>query len=149
MAFLDVAFGVTQLDNSSNTLVDITDQVKSLRLTVEGNSQEFFTLGEWFAFVSDSKKRWSAELVIYASDASGETEAYGLIKSWYIGNDQPGNRTLQVDTPDSTTGSFRYSGEVKCTSVSPLVEIDAAGGKPQEVTVRLMGNGALTQSVIA
>lgn len=148
MAFLDIAFGVIKIDKTAGTLVDITGQVKTARGSVEGSNQEFYTLGDFYAHVSDSKKKWSVDITFYASTGANETEALDLFSTWYIGNDRPGNRTLQIDTPDSTTGSFRYSGEVKCTSMSPLFDIDASGGRPQEITVRLMGDGALTKSTI-
>ena len=147
MAFLDSAFGVVKIDNAAGVLVDISEQVKSAKGSIEGNNQEFYTLGDLFAHVSDSKKRWNVDLVIYISDGDNETEAYDLFTEWQVSVDQSGNRTLQVDTPDSDPGSFRFSGEVKCSNL-PLFDIDSSGGRPQELSIRLMGDGTLTKSTI-
>ena len=148
MSFIDGAAGVVKLDNVSGVLTDYSASIMSATLNINGNAQPFYTLGSKYANAPDSKKSWSVDLVFYAE--TGSTGAYGMITDWLMNNDIPGAKTLLIGTPDATTtGSQTFTGEVKCDSISPAASIDASGGRPQQLTARLMGDGALTKATVA
>lgn len=149
MAVIEQAFAVVKIDKAAGTLVDISAQVQTCKLGVDANGQNYYTLGENYALAADGKKKWTVNMTCIVTDGGSETEAFDIFNTWFLSTNQPGARTIQLDTPDSSVGSFRFSGEVKCTAVSDIVNVDAAGGNVQVFTVTLMGDGTLTKSTIA
>lgn len=148
MTFIDGSAGVVKLDNASGTLTDYSSAIESANMGFTGNAQPFYTLGSHFAQTPDSKKAWTVDLTMFAE--IGATGIYGMITAWVINNAIPGAKTISIGVPDlTTTGSITYTGEVKCNSIPQMIQVNAAGGQPQRATVQLMGDGTLTQAVVA
>lgn len=145
--FIPRSEGVIQIDSSGGSLSDISDFVRSARINARGNGSNFAVLGEQWQKAVIGKSTWGVDLVIYMTD--GASDAYKLLADWFTGAGRLDARTYQHDTPDSTNGSFRFTGEVMLDSLDPLTDVDASSNEPQQATARLLGDGALQISVIA
>lgn len=139
--------GKISIDNAGGTLVAISDQAQSFSIDgVEFNASSFFTAGSEWANAVAGKRSWRATIRFYRTAAVGE--AWKVLQDWGLGTTRPVARTLQIDTPDSTTGNDRFTGEVMITGLTPLAEMDAGSNEPQVVTLNLMGHGELVRTTI-
>jgi hypothetical protein len=135
---------VIQLDDSGGTLRNISGSTNRVVLDFD---QE---LGDYRAYGSDWPKRLDAgqdaTITLTVLYTTASNEGYDVLKQWFHAA-QPGARTLQVDVPDSTVGSDRYSGEVRINA--KRFTIDAGQGGPVMVTARLRPDGAFSWATIA
>jgi hypothetical protein len=148
MAFITKSQGVVKVDNAAGTQVDISAQIRSARLGLTRNSGNFPVLGNNFQYAVHGKAAWKLDITGYMTDGTGETEAWGLFSTWVTAS-SPTERTITLDTPTSSTGSRRFTGETVIGGMDPLSELDASSNEPQTFTANLLGSGTLTPSVIA
>ena len=147
MAFITKSQGIVKLDNAAGTQVDISAYIKSARLGFTRNSGNFPVLGSQFQSAVHGKATWKVDITGYMTNDSGETAGWGLLSTWVTAAD-PTARTIAIDTPDSLTGSRRFTGETVIASMDPLAELDASSNEPQTYTANLLGDGLLTPSVL-
>lgn len=148
MVFIPKSQGVIKVDNVAGTAVDVSAQIKTARIGLTRNSSNFAVLGVTFQKAVHGKPTWKLDITGFMTDGAGETEAWGLFSTWAVA-DVPTMRTITLDTPTSTTGSRRFTGETAISSMDPLADVDASSNEPQTFTANLLGDGNLTASVIA
>jgi hypothetical protein len=145
MPVLSKGFGVVYLDNAGGTLTDVSGQGATCALSAENAVGSYFVLNSRYQKTLDGGVSWSADLEIIAETG---TNGYSLIRDWFL-SATGGARTFRFDQPDSTTGSQRYEGEVRLASVNGLLSAQAGAGEPVRLSVRLVGDGPLTASIVA
>lgn len=147
MAVVARGQAVVQLDNSSGTLTALTSGTVGATIEVTQNTGKYFTLDSDWQKALDGGKTWRVTLR-FVADTSG-TSAYSYLRDWMLpASGRSGARTIQIDFPDSTNGSQRYSGEVVIDSLTDLGSAEAGSGDPVMVTAQLTGSGVLTDSII-
>jgi hypothetical protein len=147
MAVIARGQAVVQLDNSSGTLTALTNGTVGASIEVTQNVGNYFTLDSGWQKSLDGGKSWSVTLRFVADTSS--TSAYAYLRDWMLPTSGlSGERTIQIDFPDSAPGSQRYSGEGRIVSLTDLGSAEGGSGDPVMVTAQLRGSGALTDSTI-
>jgi hypothetical protein len=126
-------------------LTDISGEAASATLAFGVESGTYNTFGNSWSGVSVGPRSVQIDLTIVFTTTADE--GYDLITDWYHGTAWNAARSIQIDAPDSTAGSFRYSGEVKLTG-APNVQLDAASGDAVVMTCQLSGHGTMTKADI-
>lgn len=139
---------VIQLDvTSAGTLVDISGTTTKVSIEPDRESKETFTFGSESALttVGKTSTKISVEIVYSSTTAEG---GY-ILEAWFYGTQavSKGSRTIQIDIPDSSTGSRRYSGEVKL-SKPPALEMDSSKAEPLIMKAEFMNDGAISWTII-
>lgn len=137
---------VINLDGPT-TLVDISGTATKFTIEPDRESKETFVFGDEFAIVTVGKSTVKISLEIVYSSATAEGSY--ILEAWYYGTSATsrGSRTIQIDSPNSSSGSRRFSGEVKL-SKPPTVELDASKAEPLIVKAELMNDGAWSWTII-
>lgn len=137
---------VVKLDNSVGSLTDISDYCSTVSIKGTASIGKFYVFGEVGAQSAEGKRDMTADLGVRpAEDAAGASRS---LNTWFMSVTTMGRRTFEVDTPDSTSGSCRFSGEVYLSAWEP-VNADASGdGTPSTQTATLQFDGLPTYSVL-
>lgn len=132
---------VIKLDNNVNVLTDISGSTNKVSIEPKMEGGKFEVFGNRWKKSLDGSKEWGGSITIVFSTTAAE--ALDLIEDWFYATN-PANRTLQVDVPDSGTGSRRYSGEIRVREFKYPFDRPEAG--PVTVEVTFDGDDALTQT---
>lgn len=137
---------VVKLD-APTTLADISGSTTKVSITPERDSKETFVFGDENSIVTVGRSK--VTIAVESVYSSTTTEASYVIEAWYYGGSTTSraSRTVQIDIPDSTTGSRRFSGEVKL-SKPPEMEHDASKPEPLILKYELMNDGAWSWTII-
>lgn len=141
---------VIKLDNSGGTPTDISDGVSTATLDVTYQNGQFYTFGLTGAQVTEGQRTFSGTLGIRSSETNDTSQAYYIASTWLVpgAGVKAGARTLIVDYPDSTAGSYRLSGESRATSFA-LINSDAGGdGTPATHNLAFNIDGDMTLTII-
>jgi hypothetical protein len=137
---------VVSLD-APTTLTDISGSTTKVTIEPSRDSKTTNTFGgdDGIVTVGKSSTKISLEIVY----SSTTTEAGYVLEGWYYGGSTTSraSRTIQIDIPNSSSGSRRYSGEVKL-SKPPVIELDASKPDPLIVKAELMNDGAWSWTII-
>jgi hypothetical protein len=144
--FIPNVNAVIKLDNSGGVLTDVSDYVSTVTVDLTASIGKFFVFGEPGAQSAEGKRDVTAALGVRpAEDSVGAS--YSL-NSWAMAAGSMGRRTVEIDVPDSTSASFRISGEFYL-SAWQIFNQDAAGdGTPATQTASLQADGLPTYSVL-
>ena len=124
-------------------MTDISGSSNQASLDLSRTTGETFTFEGDFSIKKSCKK--SVSLSLQAVYTQSDTEASNILSDWYFNGS--GARTVQIDVPNGSSGSDRYSGEFELESLSiPLVADDAA---PILMSASLTNSGAVTRAAIA
>lgn len=139
---------VIQLDvTSAGTLVDISGTTTKVSIEPDREAKETFTFGDENALTTVGKV--STKIAVEIVYSSTTAEGSYILERWFY--DTPaiskGARTIQIDIPDSSTGSRRFSGEVKL-SKPPAVELDSSKAEPLILKAEFMNSGAISWTII-
>lgn len=143
---------ITQVDNASNSLTSI--QSGLLEVTLPEVTQQ---IGKHTTFGNDWTQTTkggmdSSDCTLKIRDEQATSTAYDLlIVGWGASATRSvrvTDRTVQVDRPDSSTGSLRTSFEAGFKSYKTET-IKAGSGDAQMTTINLTPNGAITTARIA
>lgn len=140
---------VVNLDNASATYTDISGTVTKISIEPSRDSKETYVVGDDDAIVTVGKSTHKFTLESIFSSATAEEKA--LLMAWfYSATDsvKRGSRSLRVDIPDSSSGSDRWSCEVKLAK-PPQIEIDASKPEPLILKYELASDGPVSWTVIA
>jgi len=133
---------VLQIDDNLGSLTDISGSSNQASMDFSKQVAETFTFdGDW-AIKKDCKR--SVSMSIQALYTLNDGEASNILEDWF--HNGSGSRTVQVDVPDGTGGSFRYSGEFILESYSLPLSADDAGVILLGFT--LSNDGAVTRAAI-
>lgn len=144
MAAIALHDGVVKLDDAGGTPRDISSTTLGVTINVEKNVGGHHTIGNDWEAQTEGGKRWTADLEVIES--TGSNEGHELLRAWMISG--TGSRTLTVDSPDSSNGSLRFTGEVTLSGISPITQKTGGSGDVARARASLVGNGALSASVI-
>lgn len=144
--FIPNTNAVVKLDNSVGSLTDISDYTSTCTVDMTASIGKFYVFGETGSQSAEGKRDVTAVLGVRpAEDSAGAS--YSL-NGWAMSAGTMGKRTLEIDVPDSTSGSFRISGEAYL-SAWQIFNQDAAGdGTPSQQNANLQFDGLPTYSVL-
>lgn len=129
---------VINLDNASGVLTDISGSSNSAEIDFSNDIGEYKNFGtKWKGRIPCGKDA-SIKLKIVASKAAAEAMRIAL--DWFFTTN--GQKTIQIDAPDSTTGSDRFVAEVVLEDFSIPLAADEAS--PVMCELSLLPNGAVT-----
>lgn len=138
---------IIKVDNASNTLIDISAYVAQAALDVAINIGEFATLGDRWMNKSESTANATGSITLHGDvDVSG---ARRLMDDWTLhATNKAGNRSLQIQDPDASSGSHQYDCEVLPVN-NNVVQKTAGEATPSQHQLQFSVNGAVTKSIIA
>ena len=138
---------VVQVDNASGTLTDISGVATKVTIEPEREAKETYVFDNENAIVTVGKSKVKITVEIVYSSATAEGKA--LLNAWYYGTAtvSKASRTIQIDVPDSSSGSDRYTGEVKL-SKPPNFELDASKADPLILKAEFMNDGTWSYTTI-
>lgn len=146
MAYIAQGQGVINIDTSAGSLTDISADTEGFGIDVDVNVGEFFTLdNDWSKSLSGGRKA-SVDITVIGETGTGG--GYDLLSDWFFNTAHKTARTLRIDQPDSVAGSIRYSGEFRLQSLGKPHQASAGSGDPVRTVARLVGDGAITRTVI-
>jgi len=136
---------IPYVDNASGTITDISGSSSTVSITVETETGEANTFTGSFPLSFVGKNKMTVDLTLVYTTATGE--AMDILKQWKFGSSYDSARSIQIDIPDSTSGSDRYSGEVKLANLS--INADASTVGAMEVTAQFVNDGTISWTAIA
>lgn len=135
---------VLTVDDSTGTPVDISGSANQASMDFTVQSAETFTFeGDW-AIKKSCKK--AVALTIQTLYTLNDAEGSNIMEDWFH-NSSGTSRTVQIEVPDSSGGSFSYSGEFILESYGLPVSADDAG--VILLSFSLSNDGAVTRAAIA
>lgn len=136
---------VLQIDDVNGSLQDLSGSSNNASINMSSNTGQTFTFqGQW---AIQKVCKTSASVSVTAVYSTEDTEALNILADWWFGTGYNSARTVQIDIPDSTVGSDRYSGEFVLSSANiPLSADDAA---PIQASFELLNQGAFTRAAVA
>jgi hypothetical protein len=135
---------VVSLDDDAGTLDDISGSSNQVSMSMSRQVAETFTFdGDW-AIKKGCKK--AVTISLQAVYSVTDSEATNVLVDWYF-NSAGTSRTIQIDVPDSTVGSDRYSGEMTIESLD--IPLDASDAGVILVSASLSNDGAFTRTAIS
>lgn len=140
---------VVNLDNASATYADISGVVTEISIEPKRDAKETFVVGDSNSIVTVGKTTHTFKVKSVYSSATAE--AKNLLMLWfYSATDSVsrGARSLRLDIPDSSSGSDRWSCEVRLSG-APKITIDGSKPEPLIIEYELMNDGAVSYTVIA
>lgn len=144
-SFANACDVVISIDDSNGDLTNVSGSTNnvSMELTRTVGSLTTFE-GTWDVVLTCKR---SGTITVGAVFSTSATEARELLEGWFFGDDSgPILRTIQIDVPNSSVGSKRYSSE--CVVESQSFPIDASSADPIALTFQLRTSGALTRTTI-
>ena len=142
---------VITIDDDAGTPTPISGS--STSVSISGTTE----LGDYKVFADSWRYRlacgqdWEMSIEAVYTTASGEVEALDLLRTWWLSQTTIGAykvaRDIQIDMPDSTSGSDRYTGEVFLESLD-FGELSASEPGPVMVSATFKPSGALTHAKI-
>lgn len=139
---------VIQLDvTAGGSLTDISGTTTTVSIEPDRESKETYTFGSEAALTTVGKTTTKIAIEIVYSSTTAEA-AY-ILEAWFYGTAavSKGSRTIQIDIPDSSAGSRRFSGEVKL-SKPPTLELDSSKADPLILTAEFMNDGPISWAII-
>lgn len=148
MARIDLTDAVVQMDNASNVLTDVSSDISTVTLDLDIAGSTNFNLGSRYAFATEGGVSGTLSIEYYANDTASTLDE--LVIAWMLdATAKGGARSFQIDEPDSTSGSRRWSFEGKLGGSQTGTSKTAGSGDPQTKTLSINVDGAITVSTIA
>ena len=136
---------VLQIDNAAGTLTNISGSANQVSMELTRTLGSLVTFeGNW-DIVTACKRSGTITVGVVYSTASAE--ARELLEGWFFGDTGGSDsRSIQIDVPNSSVGSRRYTAE--CVVESMSLPIDASSADPIAMTFQLRTNGTVTRAGI-
>lgn len=150
--FIPGTQGIVKLDNASNSLTDISDDVSSFTLDVSYSSGQFFTIGLSGAQTTEGPRRFNGMIGIRPAETDDVSNAHYLATEWLVpgSGSLAGTRSMQVQHPDAAAGSYQYAYEIAPATNYNLVNADADGdGTPNIHSLAYNVQGDVTLTIIS
>ncbi len=146
MAILNMHDVVINLDDSGGTPRDISGSSNKVDMSSD------IALGSYFVFGSRHSKNGYGGVkttgTLSVLEAPDTNYAHQILRDIAMSTTTPTDRTLTVDTPNSSTGGIRYTGEAKFSKID-LTSKEAGKGDPPVCAAAFEYNGAPSVSVLA
>jgi hypothetical protein len=135
---------VVQLDKSGGALTNISGSANNVSMNITQNIGEATTFdGDWTIKKACGKSVSVSLAVVYSVTAD---QGLHVLRDWMFAA-TPGSRTIQIDIPDGSVGSDRYSGEMVIESLDIPASSDEPG--PILVSASLSNDGAFAHTTIS
>lgn len=139
--------GVLTLDNAAGAPTPMTSVV-AFMADVEQTTGEYGTLPTKWKNTMDGRRSFRGSFKGIAETAAAAGQLRAICRDWILSANKPGARTMKMDCPDSLPGSETFSGEIRITRMSPMVDADAMSDDALVTTIDFVGDGALTSAII-
>ena len=136
---------VVSLDTSGGTLTNISGSTTTYSISGSADSGEDSTFEGTSNLTTAGPKTDTVDLAVIYSTAT--SEGSDILKQWWFSDGHQTERTVQIDVPDSSTGSDRYSGEVRLTGFS--MAADSSATQKLRVECTLTCDGGLSWTAIS
>lgn len=136
--------GVISIDNAAGTPTTVSSQVYEVEISEERATGVFHTMDTLYSDAVQGGIKYTMTMGIYKTTSA--TEAYKLLKARLIS--ALGALTVTCDTPDSSTGSERATGEWRFTGFTPSTKRTAGSGDPETVQAKFVNSGQITFSTL-
>lgn len=133
---------VLKIDNAGGTLTDISGTSNSVSFDFTNTTEKASVFGDSNPLVFEGPK--DDKISAKGLFSTTSTEAYFLLDAWSASG---GARSIQVDTPNSSAGSKRYTAEVYLQNLK-LGELDASSAKPIMWSAEFVPSGGITRATI-
>lgn len=151
MAVVIADEGVVMFDDTDGTaasLVNLSGDILNFQLATNINGSTYHTLGNRWAVAAEGGI--GGTLTLTFVDDTTATEAAGLFRAWLLhASNKGGARSMQVQTPDATTGSTQYAFNVKAGGGYGLASLTGGSGDVSQNSLTLNVDGAITATTIA
>lgn len=128
MAFIPGTDGIFYMDNNSGVLTNYSNEVSKFSADVNISNGEFATVGEGWQTTA-GRRKYSASVSTYPKTGDN---FLNMLQDWlYPGAGTAHTaKTVRMDMPNSSPGSFRLEGEFLPDSFKSM-DVNAEGdGKP-------------------
>jgi hypothetical protein len=132
-----------ELDNELGAQVDISGNANNVSIKPSLRVGTYQTFGNGWDKKIDGGRGWSASVQFFYSRTDGEAFR-DIVVDW---QENRGARTLTVSSPDASTGSDEWSGEVVIEGDVDL-GFDRTSDDPVMVEIPMGGHGQLYYAVI-
>ncbi len=146
MAAIPMHKAVLKIDATpaATTLTDMSSGVRTLTLNMTKNASQFHTIGTAAPDAVEGGYMWSVDMGVLVDISA--TSPYKYLADAVL---TTGEYTVEVYTPDASTGSIKYAGEAIIQNGNSAVSGDGGSGNPMVASFNALGAGALAKSVVA
>lgn len=137
---------VVSFDNTSDSLTNYSTDVVSITFNESADSSQQGTLGEQYKRGFVGKLAGSGTIVVQ-KDTTTSAAYYTLSERLRNATHYGVAFTLQIDEPDGSNGSLRYTGEIKLTGSNSTKSGDTGDAPTAEFS--FITDGAWASSVIS
>lgn len=145
MADIKMKDAIVKVDNSGGTPVDISGNTNTISITGTRTNSEYYNFASDDAKVIEGGKSQTISLQIIVSDT--QDEGYDLLADWWE-TSGGGERTVTIQYPDATAGSYQLVAEAVLTSFN-YGDFEAGSAEPMMIEATMMCSGGITRTVIA
>jgi len=136
--------GVISIDNAGGTPTVVSGQVQDMEISEERATGVFHTMDTLYSDATRGGIKYTMTMSIYKT--TNAAEAYKLLKANLISAIR--TITVTADTPDSSTGSERATGEFVFTGFTPSTKRTAGSGDPEVTTAKFVNSGQIVFSTL-
>ena len=146
--FIPNTNAIVLFDNSSDTLIDQSDYISTVSLSVDNQVTGFRTFGLSGTQNSEGEQTWTGNMGVRpATDAAG---AHQELIDWLTpATGKPGVRSMRIQEPDAQSGSIQWDMEVYVTTYEPVNQDADGDGSPSIRPAELSVEGVPTLTIIA
>ena len=142
---------IVSIDNASNSLTNISDDVSTIALDVAYQSSQFFTLGLSGAQTEEGPRAFTGSFGLRPAETDDTSNGHYLMTEWLVPGSgvKAGQRSVRIQHPDAAVGSYQYDYEIAPATNYNLVNADAGGdGTPNVQNLAYNVDGDVTLTVI-
>ena len=137
--------GALKVDATSSATVttDYSADVIDVQAPFTKNMGTHFTIGNIYQQSTEGGVGVSITVTVRVSTSAAS--AYQVWTAWALAG---GERTIQLYTPDSSTGSTLLSGEFLCAGANNIMDISGGSGDVHSVQFTFQSNNAFTVATV-
>lgn len=137
--------GVFKADatGSATVTTDYSSGVIDFSIAFTKNTGQHFTVGSLYQ--QSTEGGMGLEVTANVRFDTTSTTAYQVFMAWAIAG---GARTLQLYTPDSTTGSMSVSGEFICAGPDNVLDVSGGSGDIHSVSFKFQSDSTFTVATV-
>ena len=139
--------GVLSLADAAETLQEMSGVVQA-SFDVENTTGEYATLPAKWVNTMDGRRRFRGSFRGIAETAAATNQLRDTCRDWLLSATKPGSRSFKLECPDSSTGSEEWTGEIRITGMTPMVDANAEDDGALVTTINWVGDGAISFAVI-
>lgn len=146
--FIPGTNAVVTLDNTSGTPQDVSTTVSTLTYDMTSPVGTFYTFGTNVANKTEGKRTYNGTIGVRSAEDT--TSADYILSAW--GHPGAGNvmgtKTLTVQSPDATSASYQYAGEIRASAIQFLNQDAGGDGTPATKNFAFEWDSEPTRTII-